>query len=162
LNHGCACSYLGFGLMAGRAAVLAFEETRAANPCIPADHSGSYEYAGAVHELTSHPDGASFAACSKLVAMVLKLDADCGAPRVRAALQRSRARARTLRLPWASLMERASARRPGRVADPGRPCPLSRARALAGEPPPGCGRSSSVLRNLLTCPRAQPRSPGAR
>jgi len=80
--------------MAGRAAVLAFEETRAANPCIPADHSGSYEYAGAVHELTSHPDGASFAACSKLVAMVLKLDADCGAPRVRAALPRSRARGR--------------------------------------------------------------------
>ena len=79
-----ARSYLGFGLMAGRAAVLAWEETRAANPCIPADHSGTYEYAGAVHELTSHPDGASFGTCSKLITMVLKLETDCGAPRVRA------------------------------------------------------------------------------
>ena len=68
--------------MAGRAAVLAWEETRAANPCIPADHSGTYEYAGAVHELTSHPDGASFGTCSKLITMVLKLETDCGAPRV--------------------------------------------------------------------------------
>ena len=81
-----ARSYLGFGLMAGRAAVLAWEETRAANPCIPADHSGTYEYAGAVHELTSHPDGASFGTCSKLITMVLKLETDCGAPRVRARL----------------------------------------------------------------------------
>ncbi len=69
--------------MAGRAAVLAWEETRAANPCIPADHTGTYEYAGAIHELAAHPDGASFATCSKLISMVLKLDADCGAPRVR-------------------------------------------------------------------------------
>lgn len=30
-------SYLGYGLMAGRAAVLAWEEARAANPCIPTD-----------------------------------------------------------------------------------------------------------------------------
>lgn len=36
-----ACSYLGYGLMAGRAAVLAWEEARAANPCVPTDHSVS-------------------------------------------------------------------------------------------------------------------------
>ena len=36
---GGPCSYLGYGLMAGRAAVLAWEEARAANPCVPTDHS---------------------------------------------------------------------------------------------------------------------------
>ena len=35
----CACSYLGFGLMAGRAAVLSHEEVVNANPCIPTGHS---------------------------------------------------------------------------------------------------------------------------
>lgn len=37
----CVCSYLGYGLMAGRAAVLAWEEARKANPCVPTDHSVS-------------------------------------------------------------------------------------------------------------------------
>ena len=32
-------SYLGFGLMAGRAAVLSHEEALNANPCIPTGHS---------------------------------------------------------------------------------------------------------------------------
>ena len=37
----CVCSYLGYGLMAGRAAVLAWEEARKSNPCVPTDHSVS-------------------------------------------------------------------------------------------------------------------------
>lgn len=78
-----ACSYLGFGLMAGRAAVLAWEETRAANPCIPNDQKGSYEYAGVTYQLAGQASGASFEACSKVVNLVLKLEADCGAPKVR-------------------------------------------------------------------------------
>ena len=80
------CSYLGFGLMAGRAAVLAWEETKAANPCIPADHSGTYEYSGLSYDLISTPSGASFDSCSKLVTTVLKQDADCGAPAVSSSL----------------------------------------------------------------------------
>lgn len=74
------CSYLGFGLMAGRAAVLSYEETKQANPCVPADHSGVYTYNELSVDLMSAPSGASFDGCSKLVTTVLKQDADCGAP----------------------------------------------------------------------------------
>ncbi|KAK9791621.1 hypothetical protein WJX73_002786 [Symbiochloris irregularis] len=73
-------SYLGFGLMAGRAAVLDWEDTRAANPCIPNDHAGTYEYGGKTYQLAGSSSGAAFDACSKVVKLVLKLDADCGAP----------------------------------------------------------------------------------
>ena len=76
------CSYLGFGLMAGRAAVLAWEEAKAANPCILGDHQGAYEYGGMKYELVSHPAGASFDACSKLVKLVLRQNQACGAPQV--------------------------------------------------------------------------------
>lgn len=73
-------SYLGFGLMAGRAAVLAWEETKQANPCVPSDHTGIYQYGGLSYNLVASPSGASFESCSKLVTLVLKQDADCGAP----------------------------------------------------------------------------------
>ena len=76
-------SYLGFGLMAGRAAVLAWEETKAANPCVPSQHSGTYEYGGVAYTLAAHPSGASFESCARLVSLVLQQDADCGAPKVR-------------------------------------------------------------------------------
>lgn len=72
--------------MAGRAAVLAWEEAKAANPCILADHQGSYEYGGMAYELVSHPAGASFDACSRLVKMVLRQNQECGAPQVRYSL----------------------------------------------------------------------------
>ena len=36
-------SYLGFVLMAGRAAVLAWEEAKSANPCVPVDHTGTQD-----------------------------------------------------------------------------------------------------------------------
>ena len=51
-------SYLGYGLMAGRAAVLS-EEATAANgeghPCVPLGHAGSYEYAGKTMAMRPHP-----------------------------------------------------------------------------------------------------------
>jgi len=75
-------SYLGFGLMAGRAAVLAWEEAKAANPCILGDHQGAYEYGGMKYELVAHPSGASFETCSMLVKMVLRQNQACGAPQV--------------------------------------------------------------------------------
>lgn len=72
-------SYLGYGLMAGRAAVLAWEEARAANPCVPTDHSGVFEYGGQTYDLVPHPEGASAASCAKLVRLVLKQNEPCGA-----------------------------------------------------------------------------------
>jgi hypothetical protein len=66
--------------MAGRAAVLAWEETKQANPCVPSDHTGIYQYGGLSYNLVASPSGASFESCSKLVTLVLKQDADCGAP----------------------------------------------------------------------------------
>ena len=77
-----SCSCLGFGLMAGRAAVLAWEEAKAANPCILGDHQGAYEYGGMKYELVAHPSGASFETCSMLVKMVLRQNQACGAPQV--------------------------------------------------------------------------------
>lgn len=38
-------SYLGFGLMAGRAAILQLETARDAHPCVPKDHSGTRAFA---------------------------------------------------------------------------------------------------------------------
>ncbi|KAK9843238.1 hypothetical protein WJX74_009079 [Apatococcus lobatus] len=73
-------SYLGFGLMAGRAAVLSHEEVVNANPCIPTGHSGTYEYGKVSHQLQAHPDGATFEGCSKLVDLVLRQKEPCGAP----------------------------------------------------------------------------------
>lgn len=68
--------------MAGRAAVLAFEEAKAANPCVLGGHQGSYEYGGMAYELVAHPAGASFDSCSRLVKMVLRQNLECGAPQV--------------------------------------------------------------------------------
>ena len=44
---------------------------------------GVYEYGGMTYELVSHPSGASFEACSKLVKMVLRQSLECGAPQAR-------------------------------------------------------------------------------
>ena len=44
-------SYLGYGLMAGRAAVLGEESARGGHPCVPAGYSGKYEYGGQTLEM---------------------------------------------------------------------------------------------------------------
>ena len=62
--------------------MLAWEEAKAANPCILGDHQGAYEYGGMKYELVAHPSGASFDACSKLVKLVLRQNLECGAPQV--------------------------------------------------------------------------------
>lgn len=51
------CSYLGFGLMAARAATLDWAETAVANPCVPLDHSGMFEYGGKQHNLVATKEG---------------------------------------------------------------------------------------------------------
>jgi hypothetical protein len=53
----CCNSYLGFGLMAARAATLDWEATAAANPCVPLDHTGSFEYGNKHHELHAAKQG---------------------------------------------------------------------------------------------------------
>ena len=62
--------------------MLAWEEAKAANPCVLGDHQGEYEYGGMKYELVSHPSGASFDSCSRLVKMVLRQNQECGAPQV--------------------------------------------------------------------------------
>lgn len=54
-------SYLGFGLMAARAATLDWEATAAANPCVPLDHTGSFEYGNKHHELHAAKQGCAHA-----------------------------------------------------------------------------------------------------
>lgn len=56
------CSYLGYGLMAGRAAVLSEEETESngqGHPCVPVGHEGTYEYAGKTMQMRPHSVGGS-------------------------------------------------------------------------------------------------------
>lgn len=53
-------SYLGYGLMAGRAAVLSEEEAEAngeGHPCVPLGHQGTYEYAGKTMQMRPHSVG---------------------------------------------------------------------------------------------------------
>ncbi len=69
------CSYLGFGLMAARAAAAN------ANPCVPVDASGSYTYAGKEHKMLATTSGASVDACTKLVSQVMGIGGDCGVPK---------------------------------------------------------------------------------
>ncbi len=75
------CSYLGFGLMAARAAVLQWAEAANANPCVPVDASGSYTYAGKEHKMLATTSGASVDACTKLVSQVMGIGGDCGVPK---------------------------------------------------------------------------------
>ena len=74
-------SYLGFGLMAARAAVLEWAEAANANPCVPVDASGSYTYAGKEHKMLATKTGASVDACTKLVSQVMGIGGDCGVPK---------------------------------------------------------------------------------
>ncbi len=59
--HCHARSYLGFGLMAARAATLDWGETAAANPCVPLDHTGIFEYGGKQHNLVAAKTGCASA-----------------------------------------------------------------------------------------------------
>lgn len=76
--HSYGCSYLGFGLMAARAAVLQWADTANANPCVAADGGGLFKYGGKEHKLVSHPDGSTFGTCAKLVNLVMGIGSECG------------------------------------------------------------------------------------
>lgn len=76
-------SYLGYGLMAGRAAVLDEDPNGPeddTHPCIHAGHEGEYEYAGKSRAAVGHGDGADHAQCEATVKTALRPGDKCGAP----------------------------------------------------------------------------------
>lgn len=80
--HVYVYSYLGFGLMAGRAAVLSEEGAKEGHPCVPAGHSGSYEYGGKTMEMKPHADGSHHERCEAVVLTAMKHQSECGAPQL--------------------------------------------------------------------------------
>lgn len=74
-------SYLGYGLMAGRAGVLAAHEPAAPHPCVPAGYEGDYAYAGKTHGMKGG-DAVDAQACSKLVSKSMNLGTACDAPQL--------------------------------------------------------------------------------
>ena len=76
-------SYLGYGLMAGRAAVLQEDPNGPeddTHPCIHSGHSGEYEYGGKFFPAVGHDDGASHGECAATVVNALRPADKCGAP----------------------------------------------------------------------------------
>ncbi|KAL6785712.1 hypothetical protein ACKKBF_B01340 [Auxenochlorella protothecoides x Auxenochlorella symbiontica] len=75
-------SYLGYGLMAGRAGVLAAPADPAApHPCVPVGYAGEYEYAGVKHPMRGGEAG-SAAACAAVAASSLNAALECAAPQL--------------------------------------------------------------------------------
>jgi len=70
-------SQLGYGIMAGRAAVL--NTSQAGHPCIPQGFTGEYQYGGKSFPATSPAGGASHQQCSREVVAAMKTDEPCGA-----------------------------------------------------------------------------------
>jgi apyrase len=76
-------SYLGYGLMAGRAAVLGVDPNGPdddSHPCVPTGHEGEYVYGDAALAAVGHADGASHAGCAAAVDEALARGRACGAP----------------------------------------------------------------------------------
>ena len=76
-------SYLGYGLMAGRAKVIeAFTGGSEGHPCFGAVYDvGPYKYAGQEYPVKAAKE-AQFAACAKVGAESLDVKAKCGADQV--------------------------------------------------------------------------------
>ena len=76
-------SYLGFGLMAARAATLSAPDAKAkavaGHACVPNGHKGSYKYHDEELPAVGREAGSDHAGCAEAVVSVLKLDAHCPA-----------------------------------------------------------------------------------
>ena len=70
-------SYLGYGLMAARAAVLKLAGEKDGHPCIAAGFKETYEYARVSYPATGRSKGASFKNCAKLAKDALDMKAEC-------------------------------------------------------------------------------------
>lgn len=78
-------SYLGYGLMAGRAAVLSEDPNGPEDPTHPCVHqgfAGHYEYGGKTFPAVGHDSGAEFEQCVATVLAALKQEETCGAPQI--------------------------------------------------------------------------------
>ena len=76
-------SYLGYGLMAARAAILEEDlngPEDESHPCVHGGFIGLYEYGGRTFPATAHSDGAEHEKCIETVASALKQEQSCGAP----------------------------------------------------------------------------------
>lgn len=76
-------SYLGYGLMAGRAAVLDQDPNGPdddSHPCVHGGYSGQYEYGGKQFTAIGHGEGARHDQCVDTVVLALRHDQQCGAP----------------------------------------------------------------------------------
>ena len=72
-------SYLGHGLMAGRAGVFESGSRRGAvSPCLPSGFSGEYLYAGKAHTVEGPSTQGGAEACAADVRLSLRQDAACG------------------------------------------------------------------------------------
>mmetsp|Transcript_22042 Transcript_22042/g.42801 ORF Transcript_22042/g.42801 Transcript_22042/m.42801 type:complete len:449 (-) Transcript_22042:168-1514(-) len=70
-------SFLGYGLMAGRLAVL--EQEGAAADCIPHGAHGTYKYNKEEVDASGSPSGSDFARCHLAAVKALNIDKPCGA-----------------------------------------------------------------------------------
>ena len=71
-------SYLGYGLMAGRAEVLEEKMDGMGHPCILKGYSGSYSYGSETFQVVSMDDGPSFETCHSTAVNALKSGTPCG------------------------------------------------------------------------------------
>lgn len=76
-------SYLGYGLMAGRAGILS-ENTASqeAHPCVPAGYEGSYEYGGKNMSMMGGNIPSTADECGEIALKSLKHTLECGAPQL--------------------------------------------------------------------------------
>jgi apyrase len=78
-------SYLGYGLMAGRAAVLSEDPNGPedpTHPCVHKGYDGTYEYGGKTLVAVGHSEGAAHDQCAATVIAALRQAEECGAPKL--------------------------------------------------------------------------------
>ncbi|KAI8110376.1 hypothetical protein M9435_002051 [Picochlorum sp. BPE23] len=83
-------SYLGYGLMAARAAVLEIDPNGPkddSHPCIHEGYNGTYTYGSDNFVAQGHDDGAQHDQCMATVLSALKKDEKCGAPQPQCSFQ---------------------------------------------------------------------------
>lgn len=78
-------SYLGYGLMAGRAAVLEVDPNGPdddTHPCVPQGFRGEYEYGGKSFQAVGHSKGSHHDQCAATVLSAMRHQEKCGAPQL--------------------------------------------------------------------------------
>lgn len=76
-----ACSYLGYGLMAGRAKVIQAHADHS-HPCFSKGAALSYTYGGKEYSVGEVVEAGDFKRCAAVTLKALEHDKDCGQPKV--------------------------------------------------------------------------------